>query len=214
MIASVTRFRLSFTSIMRASRLLSTSPNAKHHMVISALGEDRTGIVADMTKLVTDVGGNVGDSRAMKLGSHFSLMMLVSVPEAKVDCFKSSIHSVKDIETLAIETTVADSPTIVTAYEGKFILDGADSPGIVHKVTRLLAENGMNINDLRTSEESAPFGGTTLFSMEGMATVNSPLPKTFDPDNIRLKLADLGDSLNCDISLEDVEEESAAMYGM
>lgn len=84
-------------------------------MVISALGEDRTGIVADMTKLVTDVGGNVGDSRAMKLGSHFSLMMLVSIPEAEVDGFKSNINSVRNIETLAIETSVPDSLAPVTA---------------------------------------------------------------------------------------------------
>ena len=98
--------------------------------------------------------------------------------------------------------------------EGKFILDGADSPGIVHKVTRLLAENGMNIDDLQTSEESAPFGGMTLFSMKGMTTETSPLHKSFDPNKTRSKLADLGDSLNCDIWLEDVEEESASMYGM
>ena len=71
----------------------------------TALGEDRTGIVADMTKLVTDIGGNVGESRAVKLGSHFSLMMLVSVPSTSVSSLKDSLNSVTDIKTLAIETS-------------------------------------------------------------------------------------------------------------
>lgn len=69
-----------------------------------ALGEDRSGIVADMTKLITDVGGNVGESKAMKLGSHFSLMMLVSVPNTTVESLKASLDSVSDIKTLTIET--------------------------------------------------------------------------------------------------------------
>ena len=97
---------------------------------------------------------------------------------------------------------------------GIFRLSGADHPGIVYKVTRMLAENGLNIDDLSTNEEEAPFGGTTLFVMEGVATAPSPLPKSFNEETIKEKLATLGDSLNCDITLEQEEEEPASLYGM
>ena len=82
-----------------------------HHL---ALGEDRTGIVADMTKLVTDNGGSVSESKALKLGSHFSLMMLVSCPKSSVSHLKDSLGSVPDIMTLAVDTT-KPVDTIVTA---------------------------------------------------------------------------------------------------
>ena len=55
------------------------------------------GIVADMTKFVTDAGGNVGDSQAAKLGSYFSLMMMVEVPEPKVDDLIEKLSSMTDM---------------------------------------------------------------------------------------------------------------------
>ena len=41
------------------------------------MGADRPGIVADVTRIVTEKGGNVGESHSQLLGGHFSLMMLV-----------------------------------------------------------------------------------------------------------------------------------------
>ena len=58
-----------------------------------------------MTKVVTDNGGSVSESKALKLGSHFSLMMLVSCPKSSVSHLKDSLGSVNDIMTLAVDTT-------------------------------------------------------------------------------------------------------------
>ena len=66
-----------------------------------------------------------------------------------------------------------------------------------------------------TVEEIAPHGGTHLFRMRGIAHAFEPLPKTFDPNKIREELREVGDSLNCDVTLEDVAEDSysGAFYG-
>ncbi len=50
-----------------------------------------------MTKYVTDAGGNVGESQAAKLGGHFSLMMLVSVPDEKVGDLMEQLKSMTDM---------------------------------------------------------------------------------------------------------------------
>lgn len=47
------------------------------------MGRDRPGIVADITRIVTVNGGNVGESRAQLLGGHFSLIMQVEIPTSK-----------------------------------------------------------------------------------------------------------------------------------
>jgi len=99
---------------------------------------------------------------------------------------------------------------------GKFELEGASYPGIVHKVTSLLTKHGLNIDTMGTTEEIAPHGGTSLFRMKGIAHVFEPLPKTFDSSKIREELQVLGDDLNCDLTLQDVDKESysGSFYGV
>lgn len=90
---------------------------------------------------------------------------------------------------------------------GKFTLEGADNPGIVHKVATILSHNGLNIDKMKTSDEIAPHGGTTLFKMRGTAHAYEPLAAGFDPSKIRSELSALGDQLNCDIDMEDCAED-------
>lgn len=76
-------------------------------MIINAVGSDRLGIVSDMTKYVTDVGGNVGESQAAKLGNFFSLMMVVSVPEEKVDPLVDQLTTMADLNASVFVTDEA-----------------------------------------------------------------------------------------------------------
>ena len=83
--------------------------------------------------------------------------------------------------------------------------------GIVHKVTQILAKHRLNIDSLKTSEDkSTPYGGVSLFTMSGTATTPLPLLKSFDPDIVRNELEELGDQMNCDITLEDVLDASSS----
>lgn len=67
---------------------------------------------------------------------------------------------------------------------------------------------------MKTFEESAPYGGTTLFYMSGIATSPAPLANGFDPKVIRDELVQLGEELNCEIDLEDMLDDkySASFY--
>lgn len=93
---------------------------------------------------------------------------------------------------------------------GMFSLEGADHPGIVHKLTTALAQHGLNIDKMETDQEIAPYGGTLLFRMRGVANAFEPLPKTFDVAQIKEELEELGDSLNCEVHMEDVVDDSAS----
>ena len=53
--------------------------------------------------MVIDAGGNVGDSQAAKLGSHFSLMMVVSVPTDQLDSLKEKLSSMHDMNAAVFE---------------------------------------------------------------------------------------------------------------
>ena len=83
-----------------------------------------------------------------------------------------------------------------------FSLEGANNPGIIHKVANFLSQNGLSIQEMKTSDELAPEGGTVLFSMTGLAHAYEPMAAGFDISIIKSKLKELGDDLNCDISLK------------
>ncbi len=154
-------------SFVSASRI-----NLKQtQLVINAVGTDRLGIVHDMTKEVIDAGGNVGASQAAKLGKYFSLMMLVEVPASEVEALKESLQQLPDLSASVCLTKEGDSTDITFAseatytigYKGELTLEGADNPGIVNKVTKILSTNGLNINSLETTDELAPGGSTGKF---------------------------------------------------
>lgn len=88
---------------------------------------------------------------------------------------------------------------------GTFSLEGADHPGIVHTMAAALAKNGLNIDRMHTDQEIAPHGGTSLFTMNATVMAYAPLAAGFDVSKIREELEALGDSLNCDATLEDGE---------
>jgi len=202
------------TGVVRSFVSTNHSNNKQTQLIINAVGTDRLGIVYDMTKEVIDAGGKVGASQASKLGKYFSLMMLVEVPENQVGLLTKNLQQLHDLSASVCLTeedgdsdndnTFASSSSYTIGYKGKLTLEGADNPGIVNKVTKILSTNGLNIDTMETSDELAPEGGTVLFRMRGIAHAYEPLSAGFDVSKIKQELADLGDDLNCDIGLTDL----------
>jgi len=61
----------------------------KQFIAISAIGDDRIGLVHDLSKVVADCGGSISESRMTALGSDFAILMLVA----------GNWHSIARIET-------------------------------------------------------------------------------------------------------------------
>ena len=111
------------------------------------------------------VGGNVGASQAAKLGNYFSLLMLVDVPTKKITTLtqqlqtmhdlSATVHHINDTKSSAAS---ASSSSSTIGYSGTLTLEGADNPGIVHNVTKILSNNGLNIDRMETTDEIAPNG--------------------------------------------------------
>ena len=50
----------------------------KQLIAICAIGNDRTGLVYDLTRVVVECGGNVLESRMTALGNEFAMLLLVA----------------------------------------------------------------------------------------------------------------------------------------
>lgn len=81
----------------------SSSSSSSVHLLVNAVGKDRLGIVSDISKHVTELGGNVGESQAAKLGSYFSMMMLIQIPEAQKAPLESQLKDLEGMNTTVFE---------------------------------------------------------------------------------------------------------------
>ena len=76
-------------------------------------------------------------------------------------------------------------------------LVGNDRPGIVRDVTRLLTEQGVNVEQLVTSVEPAPMSSESLFRANALLG----LPLTLSLDVLQKRLETLADELMVELKL-------------
>ena len=125
------------------------------HCAVTIISKDRPGIVADVTEVLFRLGCNIEDSSCTMLGGDFAMILIVShaKPFAKAllaDEFKT-LHERTGLA--AYVRTLAEDEICPAREEGELCLIsvyGSDRPGIVFRVTRALADRGVNITDLNT----------------------------------------------------------------
>jgi glycine cleavage system regulatory protein len=178
-------------------------------MVVTGTGADRAGLVVETTALIRDSACNISESRSMKMGSCFSTMMLVSGDDADVT---KAIAKLKDSGLMDFQAYDSTDPMLDEETEADFaadfMLDGADSPGLVSGISAILQKHGMNIVrcESTVSDDEVPHGGTTLFQLQGTAVHPGPLAEDWTPDAIREELEDWAESVNCEVQFEDVDD--------
>jgi glycine cleavage system transcriptional repressor len=173
-------------------------------LVVTAVGPDRSGIASDFTGQVHAAGANLADTRMVNLRGQFALIALVEGSAAVLENVKMRLHEAAPRIGLRIdfsEPTTRNSGEPGAAREGvpfRLKTYSMDQPGIVHRITSYLREQGVNVEELMTRLESAPFMGTPVFTMEILMLV----PKTVAVRKLRSALEELGDTLNCDIDID------------
>jgi glycine cleavage system transcriptional repressor len=180
----------------------------KRYYALSAIGKDRPGIVADVAGLIYESGGNLEDSRMTLLGTQFALLILLSgVGEEFSYRLSTGCKKLEWEKRLTIFLTpIEDSENIPLSKELMGIYElsttGLDRMGIVYHVSRLLAEQGINILDMHTKANPSPESGSPIFTMKILLQV----PLKVSPAEIMGKLNRLGEMLAIDISLKKQSE--------
>ena len=170
----------------------------KRLLVITALGVDRPGIVAQVTEFLGARHMNVEDARMATLGGEFALMMLVSGTHQAVESVQGDAASFEKKAGLSMRmkptrptAPAAGVPYVVRAY-------CMDREGVVHTISNALAQRGVSITSLESTAYSAPFSGTTLFRM----TVHMNVPDEPLVKKVKGELEKLAEGENIDITME------------
>jgi glycine cleavage system transcriptional repressor len=145
------------------------------YAVVRAIGKDRIGIVGDLSTLIQECGCNIEESSMSVLGGEFAVMILVSGNSASLENLLSydfSSSEVQDLQIDVVRTQVPDTVKKGIPYQIRTV--SLDSPGIVHSVTTLLSEQGVNVEQLETDSVPAPFTGAPMFTMTIRVVMDGP----------------------------------------
>jgi glycine cleavage system transcriptional repressor len=142
--------------------------------MLTLVGQDRPGIVAHITQALYTGGGNLGETSMMRLGSSFTIMMMVSfagtekqlqaLMQGEADSLGLHLH-IDKVEG-GLHTHI-EPDVRITVY-------GADRAGIVAHVTGALAEAGLDILDLESDVGGTEDKPIYILHMEGRALEGIP----------------------------------------
>ena len=170
------------------------------HVILTAIGSDRPGLVDEVSQFIFSRGGNIEDSRMVNLRGQFAMMVLVGGAEAVIGKLGADARELSAQTGLHAELRPArEAPAAqVEALPFKLTGTGIDQPGLVHRVSHLLRDMRINIESLETVLKPAPYTGAPMFEMEMILSV----PKTASLSQLRQGLAKVCDELNIDWDLQ------------
>lgn len=120
-------------------------------LAIAAIGRDRPGIVASVSRVLFDLGCNVEDSSMTLLRGNFSMMLVIACPDdLTVDAARNALQPACDDLGLVFSVLEVDDRTSVPEPTHVLTVYGGDKPGILMATTELLASSGVNITDLNS----------------------------------------------------------------
>jgi glycine cleavage system transcriptional repressor len=120
-------------------------------IVVTVVGRDRTGAVADVSASLARLGLNLTDSSMTLLRGHFAMTLVCAgaAPPEQIEAALAPLCA--DGQLVATVRRVEPESTIEVGGEPyTLIVHGADRLGIVAAVTETLAVAGGNITDLST----------------------------------------------------------------
>lgn len=143
-----------------------------NHLVITAVGQDRPGIVDELSSLLLEKDLNIEDSRMSILGGEFAILLLISGAESTLQELignQQRLEQATGLQLVLKPTGARQAKEGFVPYDIQVV--AMDHPGIVHRLTRYLAQQACNIESLETRSYHAPHTGTPMFAVKMLINI-------------------------------------------
>jgi glycine cleavage system transcriptional repressor len=156
----------------------------KQHLAVSAIGSDRTGMVHELTRVISESGGNISESRMASLGTEFAMLLLAETSNLSIHLKRTEPRSARtDMLPYSIDVVCLDQSGIVSGLSGFF------------------ATRGIDIAEVSTRSYPAAHTGAPMFAVQMIVNV----PSRIHVAHLREEFMEFCDSLNLDAILEPVK---------
>ena len=171
------------------------------HLVLTVFAPDKAGQVERIAQCITEHGGNWLESRMSRMAGQFAGILRVGVAPHAYDGLVEALRglSAQGIGVLIAEQG-SESPSNWKPIAMELV--GNDRPGIVRDVTRVLSEQGVNLEHLVTEVRPAPMSSESLFHAEAILAV----PLDLALEVLQARLETLADDLMVELVLRSEED--------
>lgn len=174
----------------------------QNRIVISALGEDRPGIVNELSKAIFDTGCNILDSRMTVMGGEFTIMVMAEGNWNNIAKLESALDTLSNKQELVISTKrTGERSTQQNVLPYAVEVVAVDHPGIVSQLTGFFSKQKINIEELRTDCYAAPHTGTPMFTINMIVGI----PAGLHISTMREQFMNFCDEFNLDAIMEPIK---------
>lgn len=170
----------------------------KDHLILTAIGPDRIGLVEKISQFISRHACNIEDSKMAVFCGEFALIILISGESGNL--FKIA-NDYRELEietglTLSIKTPASRKPP-ESYLPYRLTASCMDHPGVVYRISAILSSLAINIESMETKTYAAPVSGTPIFRLEADVSV----PTKTNINAVRERFAEIQKEENIDIDL-------------
>lgn len=151
---------------------------------------DRKGLVEQIAHVVSRHGGNWLDSEMRHIDGVFAAIMLLELPSKQWDEMQEALECIDGLALTYSKTVNTPKPLHRLSYN----IVAYDRPGLVHDISNIINDLGINIEQFSSQYESASHTGISLFR----ATIGLSMKKPSLEDKLADSLYTLGDDVVLD----------------
>ena len=161
-------------------------------VMLTLIGPDATGIVARMAVIVESHEGNWLDSRMIRMGGYFSGILRIALKEDQLPGFEEEVAAFMQETGYRYALQPAEfEPQSTDGQIAYLQLSGQDHPGIVRAIFEAFQASGVNVEELSTGLQAAPWSGTPVFEAKARLFVPAGVALDALQDRLEALAADL-----------------------
>jgi glycine cleavage system regulatory protein len=168
------------------------------YLILTVIGDDRPGLVGELSATISAHQGNWLESSMSHLAGKFAGIVRVAVPREKVTVLKAALAAMPQLKVTAETSAGEVLPPRVRHLTLSLV--GHDRIGIVKEVSQVLANHGVNVEELETHIASAPMSAETLFHANAKLMAGEDL----DARELKADLEFISNDLMVDITLGEI----------
>ncbi len=176
----------------------------KKELVLTVVAADRPGLVGDVSKVVADHKANWIDSSLSRLGGQFAGIVHIHVEDTRAAELTAALRALNSLGlTVGIhELNTGEAPEGSPAC---LHILGQDQPGMIARVSNVLADLTVSIESLDSCVEPGSMSGDLMFKADAHVVI----PPHLSPAEVSEALEEIAADLMIDVDLkETVAEEN------
>lgn len=166
--------------------------------IVTFIGDDRPGLVEQLSSVIESNQGNWHESRLSQLGGKFTGLILVSLPDDSGATLEADLKALSSSGLSVRVTPTRDAANVPMGRDITLTVIGPDRLGIVREISRSLAERMINVVEMDSHVSSAPMSAEMIFN----ARIDAQIPTDTDMDDLADTLDEIANHMTLEIDLD------------